>query len=56
MRKAVHHFMAHYHLERNHPGLQNRLIIPDPQVFRNSARVERRQRLGGLLNYYRVAA
>jgi putative transposase len=56
LRKAVHEFVAHYHLERNHQGLQNRLIIPDPQVFRNPARVERRQRLGGLLNYYRVAA
>jgi hypothetical protein len=49
-------FVAHYHLERNHQGLQNRLIIPDPRVFRIQRGLKRRQRLGGLLNYYRVAA
>ena len=29
LRKAVHEFMVHYHSERNHQGLGNRLIIPD---------------------------
>src|SRR5205085_5899029 len=45
LRKAVHHFVAHYHLERNHHGLQNRLIVADPQVFQNAGRIERRHRL-----------
>ena len=26
--KAVHDFVAHYHRERNHQGLGNRLIVP----------------------------
>ena len=29
LRKVIHEFMAHYHGERNHQGLGNRLIIPD---------------------------
>ena len=55
LRKAVVDFMAHYHSERNHQGLENRLIVPI-KVTRSGS-VERRQRLGGLLNfYYRQAA
>ena len=29
LRKAIQEFVAHYHSERNHQGLGNRLIIPD---------------------------
>jgi transposase InsO family protein len=29
LRKAIHKFVAHYHAERNHQGLGNRLILPD---------------------------
>ena len=29
LRKAVHEFVAHYHHERNHQGLANRLISPE---------------------------
>jgi hypothetical protein len=48
-------FVAHYHVERNHQGLGNELIqalarSPD------SGPVRRRQRLGGMLNYYYRAA
>jgi len=28
LRTAIHNFVAHYHTERNHQGLGNRLIIP----------------------------
>ena len=28
LRKAIAEFVAHYHLERNHQGLGNRLIVP----------------------------
>jgi putative transposase len=56
LRKAVYHFVAHYHLERNHQSLQNRLIIPQPKVFKSAGKIERRHRLGGLLNYYYRAA
>jgi hypothetical protein len=48
-------FVAHYHLERNHQGLDNRLIAGTPAA--NAAgRVRRRSRLAGLLNYYEPAA
>ena len=50
LRKAVVDFIAHYHFERNHQGLENKLIVPIK--VRSSGSVERRQRLGGLLNYY----
>ena len=29
LRKAIREFVAHYHLERNHQGLGNRLIAPE---------------------------
>ena len=56
LRRAVHEFVAHYHFERNHQGLRNRLIIA-PKTVQTLGRVRRKQRLGGLLNYYnRVVA
>jgi putative transposase len=30
LRKAVKEFIAHYHGERNHQGIGNLLIFPDP--------------------------
>jgi transposase InsO family protein len=54
-RRAVREFVAHYHGERNHQGLQNRLITGAP-VIGTVGRVRRRSRLGGLLNYYERAA
>ena len=44
--------MAHYHDERNHQGLENRLLRPLCTVDEPHARVKRRQRLGGMLSYY----
>jgi putative transposase len=52
LRKAVSEFVAHYHLERNHQGLGNRLImVPETEVS-NQGSIRRRRRLGGMLNYY----
>jgi transposase InsO family protein len=50
--KAVHEFLAHYHRERNHQGLRNRLITPDTRLAASSGPIRRRERLGGMLNYY----
>ena len=50
--KATAEFMAHYHSERNHQGLDNALICPEPQYAGGDGEVHRRERLGGLLNYY----
>ena len=52
LRKGVHEFVAHYHGERNHQGLGNRLIIPDKAHVGNCGTIQRNQRLGGMLNYY----
>jgi hypothetical protein len=53
LRRAVVQFMAHYHAERNHQGLGNRLIrAAQPAVLSRRA-VERRVRLGGMLSFYR---
>ena len=54
-RRAITEFVEHYHLERNHQGLDNRLIDGDAPRGR-SGRIGRRSRLGGLLNYYERAA
>jgi len=57
LRTAIHNFIAHYHTERNHQGLANRLISPQPAHQGNTGAIQRRQRLGGMLNYYyRTAA
>jgi hypothetical protein len=56
LRTAVQQFVAHYLMERNHQGLGNRLIMPRIEDLGNRGAVQRHERLGGLLNYYRRAA
>ena len=57
LRTAIQNFIGHYHRERNHQGLANKLISPEPGHLANTGDVQRRQRLGGMLNYYfRIAA
>jgi transposase InsO family protein len=52
LRHAISEYMLHYHRERNHQGLDNALISPDPVISIATEAVTGRQRLGGLLNYY----
>jgi len=52
LRKAVKQYTEHYHLERNHQGLENRLIEELPGVVDMDSAVVRHERLGGVLNYY----
>ena len=56
LRTATREFVAHYHSERNHQGLQNRLIHPRLDDFAGPGPITRRTRIGGLLNYYHRAA
>src|SRR3954453_8166090 len=56
LRTAVSQFVAHYHAERPHQGLGNRLIRPAPGHVGNTGVVQQHQRLGGMLNYYYRAA
>jgi putative transposase len=57
LRKATHEYAAHYHRERNHQGLDNRLIEPENRAASTLSAIECVQRLGGMLRfYYRAAA
>ena len=52
LRQALSEFSKHYHGERNHQGLGNKLIDPEALVGRTSGAVQCREHLGGLLKYY----
>jgi len=52
LRYAIHHYMRHYHSERNHQGLENQLIAPELGIGSQIGEVRRQERLGGLLSYY----
>lgn len=57
LRRAVREYVDHYHSERNHQGIGNRLISGTVDQGRARGPVQCRERLGGLLRYYsRVAA
>ena len=52
LRLVIHEYVEHYHRERNHQGLNNQLLewlLPSPN---SEFAVRRRERIGGLLNYY----
>jgi hypothetical protein len=51
----VSEYIEHYHRERNHQGVGNRLLTSAERAMRpanSNAPIERRARLGGLLNFY----
>ena len=50
--RSITEFLTHYHRERNHQGLDNRLIDADDGVGEAAGRIECRERLGGMLKYY----
>ena len=56
LKNVLTEYTAHYHTERNHQGLDNRLIDPQPSDLGTARTIKRRQRLGGMLNYYHRAA
>jgi putative transposase len=54
---GVRPYLADYHHERNHQGLDNQLMAAEPGLERHWGRIVHRRRLGGLLScYYREAA
>jgi transposase InsO family protein len=52
VRLLAREYVEHYHRERNHQGLDNRLLQRAPPPLRGDTDVQRRARLGGLLNFY----
>ena len=52
LKAAVVGFLAHYHAERNHQGLGNKLIAAGEEVGSAAGEVACRERFGGMLRYY----
>ena len=50
--RAVGEFLEHYHRERNHQGLGNRLVAAGEEAGQTTGKVRCHERLGGLLRYY----
>jgi putative transposase len=55
LRQALNAYLEYFHRERNHQGLDNRLIDADAEVGQTTGDVECREQLGGLLRYYHRA-
>jgi putative transposase len=51
-RRAVSSYLAHYHREPSHQGLDNRLIEPEGDTSHTADHIRCRERLGGMLRYY----
>jgi hypothetical protein len=52
LRNAVREYLEHYHGERNHQSLNNKLIDAGQEVGRSVGDIRCRERLGGQLRYY----
>jgi putative transposase len=52
LHRATSQFVLHYRRERNHQGLENKIIRPEFTPFPTAGAIKCRRRLGGLLNYY----
>ena len=51
LRHAIEHYLAHYHTERNHQGLDSAIIDPPPDFGPAEGKVVLKTRLGGLLHH-----
>jgi len=55
-KKALSHsikeYLAHFHHERNHQGLDNTIPFPSETVGDVTGKIRKKERLGGLLKYY----
>lgn len=56
LRHLAREYNEHYHHERNHQGLGNQLIAPRAEGKGAWGEIECRERIGGLLRFYRRAA
>lgn len=54
LRRALRHYVVHYHEEHNHQGKENLILFPQETegAGRRKGAVRCRERLGGLLKYY----
>jgi transposase InsO family protein len=52
LRRRIREYVTHYHHERNHQGLGNRIIAANEARYESNSQLCQRARLGGVLNYY----
>lgn len=52
LRRAVGEYLTHFLGERNHQELDNRLLEPSNVVAFSTVRIQRRERLGGMLRFH----
>ena len=52
LEKSLKEYVTHYHEERNHQGLENKIIDAGDEFGQELGKVQCRERLGGLLRYY----
>ncbi len=51
-RRALRECVAHFHTERNHHGVENRLLDPLATISSIDEPVQCSERIGGTLNFY----
>ena len=52
LKRAIAEYVTHFHTERPHQGLGNKIIAPEFEHSSRAGEVNCRKRLGGLLKYY----
>ena len=52
LHRATTQFVLHYHQERNHQGLDNKILRPEFNPLPSKGTIRCRKRLGGMLDYY----
>jgi hypothetical protein len=52
LQRSIDEFLEYYHCERNHQGLAGQIIDSEKSIGSTHGKLRRRQRIGGLLNYY----
>jgi putative transposase len=52
LKTAIAEYVTHFHTERPHQGLDNKIIQPEFENPHRAAEIKCRKRLGGLLRYY----
>jgi putative transposase len=52
LRHVIREYLAHYHAERNHQGIENVIPFPDQRLEAREGTIVKAERLGGLLNFY----
>ena len=58
LRRAVDQYVEHYNHERNHQGRGHEILFPNDadRIGSKEGKIEKRSRLGGLLNFYHRSA